>query len=66
MSSKVLQDGDDLEYPLGLLLQWLQRPSVLYLPDNITDCTAAIDTLVGEDPAVVQRGCGEERDIYSG
>ena len=66
MSSKVLQDGDDLQQPLGLLLQWLQRPSVLYLPDNITDCTAAIDTLVGEDPAVVQRGCGEERDMYSG
>ena len=56
MSSKVLQDEDDLQYPLGLLLQWLQRPSVLYLPDNITDCTDAMDTLLGEDPAVVQRG----------
>ena len=56
MSSKVLQDEDDLQYPLGLLLQWLHRPSVLYLQDNMTDCTDAMDTLAGEDPAFVQRG----------
>ena len=66
MSSKVLQEEDDLQNPSGLLLQWLQRPSVLYLPDNMTDCTDAMDTWVGEDPAVVQRGCGEERDMYLG
>ena len=66
MSSKVLQEEDDLQNPLGLLLQWLHRPSVLYLPDNMTDCTEAIDTIVGEDPAVVHRGLGEERDMYSG
>ena len=66
MSSNVLQDEDDLQEPLGLLLQWLHRPSVLYLPDNMTDCTDAMETLDGEDPAVVQRGCGEERDMYFG
>ena len=66
MSSKVLQAEDDRQKPFGLLLQWLQRPSVLYLPDNISDCTDAMDTRVGEDPAVVQRGCGEERDMYFG
>ena len=55
-----------LHMPAGLEeLQLLISLSVLYLPDNILADTTALLTSKGL-PAVVQRGCGFERDMKCG
>ena len=63
MSSKLLHKSDKRQEPCLLEDQWLHSPSVLYLPEIMSACTVAMDTLVGDDPAVVQSGCGEDRDM---
>ena len=46
--------------------QWLQSCWVRYLPDNICAWTVAMTTLAGEDPMVLQIGCGVFRDMNKG
>ena len=66
MSSKWLHESDKRQEPCLLEDQWLHSPSVLYLPEIMSACTVAMDTLVGDDPAVDHSGCGEERDMKEG
>ena len=67
MSSTVLeQESERRQTPLLFLDQWLQKDSVLYRPDNITDCTEAIATFGGEEPALVKIGWVEIKDMKLG
>ena len=67
MSSDVsLQLPASKHTPLLFFDQWLHRASVRYLPDTITAWTLAIATFAGEEPAVVQIGCGVVNDINAG
>ena len=61
-----LKQPGSLHRPSGLsLVQCLARRSVLYLPDSILAAMTALETSYGLW-ALVQIGCGEERDIKEG
>ena len=36
------------------------------MPEIIFAWTVSMETLAGEEPAVVHSGCGEDRDMYLG
>ena len=63
MSTKRLHKSDERQEPYFLEDQWLHSLSVLYLPVIMSAWTVAMDTVVGNDPAVDHSGCGEERDM---
>ena len=66
MSSMVFLQGDRRQNPSLFLDQCLHRPSLLYRPEIILACTVAIAIFDGDDPQVVQRGWGVERDMNFG
>ena len=66
VSTVLLQESERRQTPALFLDQWLHSASVRYLPDNITDCTNAIDTFAGEEPAVVNIGWEEVRNMKLG
>ena len=59
------QSSDRRQCPL-LLVQWLQRASVLYRPETMVAWIVAIATFDGEDPADVKSGWQEVMDIKQG
>ena len=59
------QFSDRRQCPL-LLVQWLQRASVLYRPETMIAWIVAIATFDGEDPADVKSGWQEVMDIKQG
>ena len=65
ISSGDWQEGDSLQCSV-LLSHLLHNFWVLYLPDNMIAWHVAIDTLVGDAPAVVQSGWGVVKDMNSG
>ena len=46
--------------------QWLNSAFIPYLPDTMTDCTNAVVTFAGEEPAVVNIGWEEIKDMKLG
>ena len=66
-SSGVLeQAGESRQTPEEWIFQLLHNASVLYRPESICAWIVAIATLAGDDPAVVQMGCGLISDIWLG